>query len=124
MAFAGRLRQAAAGDGQPVAYGVRPDHLELSPGSERGVPGEIVVVEPTGSETELVVRIGEAQIIVEARGRATRAAWRQGDVRGESGERAPVRPEVGAAADDVVPDASAMASIDIAFIVVRDRKPQ
>ena len=58
-------------DGQPVAYGVRPDHLELVSDAEHGVQGEIVVVEPTGSETELVVRIGEAQIIVEARGRAT-----------------------------------------------------
>jgi multiple sugar transport system ATP-binding protein len=54
-----------------VTYGVRPDHLELVADTERGVPGEIVVVEPTGSETELVVKVGEAQVIVEARGRAT-----------------------------------------------------
>jgi multiple sugar transport system ATP-binding protein len=62
---------AGAGtDGQAVTYGVRPDHLELA-AEAHGVPGEIVVVEPTGSETELVVRIGEAQVVVEARGRAT-----------------------------------------------------
>jgi multiple sugar transport system ATP-binding protein len=61
----------AGGDGQPVTYGVRPDHLELAPDAERGVPGEIVVVEPTGSETELVVKIGDAQVVVEAHGRAT-----------------------------------------------------
>ena len=60
----------AAADGQPVTYGVRPDHLELAGGGERGVPGEIVVVEPTGSETELVVKVGDAQLVVEARGRA------------------------------------------------------
>jgi multiple sugar transport system ATP-binding protein len=60
----------AATDGQPVAYGVRPDHLELA-GRGPGVPGEIVVVEPTGSETELVVKVGAAQLVVEARGRAT-----------------------------------------------------
>jgi multiple sugar transport system ATP-binding protein len=54
-----------------VTYGVRPDHLELAAEAAHGVPGEIVVVEPTGSETELVVRIGEAQVVVEARGRAT-----------------------------------------------------
>ena len=65
------LGAGAGGDGQPVTYGVRPDHLELVSGTEHGVPGEIVVVEPTGSETELVVKIGEAQVIVEARGRAT-----------------------------------------------------
>ena len=60
-----------ADEGRSVSYGVRPDHLELAPGAERGVPGEIVVVEPTGSETELVVRIGDAQVVVETRGRAT-----------------------------------------------------
>ncbi len=58
-------------DGQAVAYGVRPDHLELGGGGERTVPGEIVVVEPTGSETELVVRIGDAQMTVETHGRTT-----------------------------------------------------
>jgi multiple sugar transport system ATP-binding protein len=65
------LAASVGGDGQSVAYGVRPDHLEIVSSSERGVPGEIVVVEPTGSETEFVVRIGEAQVVVEARGRAT-----------------------------------------------------
>jgi multiple sugar transport system ATP-binding protein len=63
------LGAGAGTDGQAVAYGVRPDHLQLADSAERGVPGEIVVVEPTGSETELVVRIGEAQVIVETRGR-------------------------------------------------------
>jgi multiple sugar transport system ATP-binding protein len=65
------LGAPAADEGRSVSYGVRPDHLELAPNAERGVPGEIVVVEPTGSETELVVRIGDAQVIVETRGRAT-----------------------------------------------------
>jgi multiple sugar transport system ATP-binding protein len=65
------LAAGAGGDGQAVTYGVRPDHLELAPKADHGVPGEIVVVEPTGSETELVVRIGSAQMVVEARGRAT-----------------------------------------------------
>jgi len=65
------LAPGAGGDGHAVTYGVRPDHLELVHHAERGVPGEIIVVEPTGSETELVVRIGSAQMIVEARGRAT-----------------------------------------------------
>src|SRR6476661_720449 len=65
------LGAGAGADGQPVTYGVRPDHLELAADAERGVPGEIVVVEPTGSETELVVKIGDAQVVVEAHGRAT-----------------------------------------------------
>jgi multiple sugar transport system ATP-binding protein len=46
-------------DGQAVTYGV----------PERGVPGEIVVVEPTGSQTELVVLVGSLQLVVEAHGR-------------------------------------------------------
>src|SRR5512147_1824163 len=37
----------AGSDGQAVAYGVRPVHLELAAASPRTVPGEIVVVEPT-----------------------------------------------------------------------------
>ena len=65
------LGAGAGTDGQAVAYGVRPDHLELAGDPARGVPGEIVVVEPTGSETELVVRVGDAQLVVEAHGRTT-----------------------------------------------------
>ncbi|WEX89864.1 sn-glycerol-3-phosphate ABC transporter ATP-binding protein UgpC [Sinorhizobium garamanticum] len=38
-------------------YGVRPEHLALS---ESGVPATVVVVEPTGSETHVVVKIGSA----------------------------------------------------------------
>ena len=67
------LGGGAGTNGQPVTYGVRPDHLELAGGEARGVSGEIVVVEPTGSETELVVRIGDAQMIVETHGRPSLA---------------------------------------------------
>jgi multiple sugar transport system ATP-binding protein len=63
------LGASAGTDGQEVTYGVRPDHLQIGAAGDRGVPGEIVVIEPTGSETELVVKIGEAQLIVEAHGR-------------------------------------------------------
>jgi multiple sugar transport system ATP-binding protein len=65
------LGAGAGADGQPVTYGVRPDHLQLASDAVPGVAGEIVVVEPTGSQTELVVRIGDAQVVVEAHGRAT-----------------------------------------------------
>jgi multiple sugar transport system ATP-binding protein len=40
--------------GKPVSYGVRPEHLTLS---SDGVPARVVVVEPTGSETQVVVEI-------------------------------------------------------------------
>jgi multiple sugar transport system ATP-binding protein len=65
------LGTGTGADGQAVTYGVRPDHLELARRDSRGVEGEIVVVEPTGSETELVVKIGDAQVIVETHGRPT-----------------------------------------------------
>jgi len=61
---------AAGTDGQSVAYGIRPEHLELASGSAVGaVPGEIIVVEPTGAETELLVQSGEAQIVLVTHGR-------------------------------------------------------
>src|ERR1700693_2711113 len=52
----------AGADGQPVAYGVRPAHLTLG-GGDNAVVGEVIVVEPMGSETELLVQAGEAQFV-------------------------------------------------------------
>ena len=42
-------------DGQEVVLGIRPEHLELA---DSGIPGSILVVEPTGAETHVVVRVG------------------------------------------------------------------
>ncbi len=48
------LRSApAASEGKPVIYGIRPEHFRLAPD---GIPVEVVVVEPTGSETQVFVR--------------------------------------------------------------------
>src|SRR6059036_3617289 len=58
----------AGSDGQAVAYGVRPEHLTLGAGAD-AVPGEIVVVEPMGAETELLVQAGAAQIVLMTHGR-------------------------------------------------------
>ncbi len=50
------LDDAPAGVGdRPLILGVRPEHFDLSPG---GIAAEVVVVEPTGSETMLAVRAG------------------------------------------------------------------
>lgn len=43
---------------QEAVYGVRPEHLRLS---DEGQPVEVLVVEPTGSETEVVVRSGSTE---------------------------------------------------------------
>jgi multiple sugar transport system ATP-binding protein len=47
-------------DGQEVIYGIRPEHLDLA---DDGFPAVVAVVEPTGSETLLVVRLGESEIV-------------------------------------------------------------
>jgi multiple sugar transport system ATP-binding protein len=61
------LGHTAGADGQSVAYGVRPEHLSL--GGANAVPAEIIVVEPTGAETELLVQAGDAQIVLVTHGR-------------------------------------------------------
>jgi multiple sugar transport system ATP-binding protein len=58
----------AVSDGQAVAYGVRPSDLGVVAG-ERAVPAEVIVVEPTGAETELLVRVGTSEIVVVVHGR-------------------------------------------------------
>jgi len=64
------LDHGPGADGQPVAYGVRPGDLKLtSANAANAVPGEIVVVEPTGAETELLIQAGEAQVILVTHGR-------------------------------------------------------
>lgn len=50
----------AAKDSQPVVLGIRPEHVEFA---DHGAPGEVVVVEPTGSETQVVTRIGGRDLI-------------------------------------------------------------
>jgi len=49
------LPETPAQDGQEVTYGIRPEHIRIGEG---GVPMEVVVVEPTGSETQIFARSG------------------------------------------------------------------
>ena len=49
-------------------YGVRPSDLTLASAGQ-GVAAEVVVVEPTGAETELLVKVGEAKLVVTLHGR-------------------------------------------------------
>jgi multiple sugar transport system ATP-binding protein len=53
-------------EGKPVVYGIRPEHLEFA---DDGVEAEVAVVEPTGSETQIVARIGTQDIIAVIRDR-------------------------------------------------------
>ena len=57
---------SAAGEGQPVVYGIRPEHLELA---DDGFPAKVSVVEPTGSETLVFLRFGETEMVAAFRDR-------------------------------------------------------
>ncbi|VTU24266.1 sn-glycerol-3-phosphate import ATP-binding protein UgpC [Variovorax sp. SRS16] len=58
----------AATEGQPVHYGVRPGDITLADAA-RGVPARVIVVEPTGAETELLVEVGQAKLTLAVHGR-------------------------------------------------------
>jgi multiple sugar transport system ATP-binding protein len=59
---------ARAAEGQRVKYGIRPEHLELA---ASGVPAEVVVVEPMGAETELLLKVENQTITVTTHGRSS-----------------------------------------------------
>jgi multiple sugar transport system ATP-binding protein len=55
-------------NGQKLVYGVRPEHWRLDRG---GVGATVVVVEPTGSETQVFARLGDQQIVAAFRERVS-----------------------------------------------------
>jgi multiple sugar transport system ATP-binding protein len=59
---------AQAQDGQSVHYGVRPGDLSLS-STGQGIPAKVIVVEPTGAETELLLDVNGAKVILVMHGR-------------------------------------------------------
>jgi len=46
-------------NGQQVTLGIRPEHLTLA---DKGLTGKVLVIEPTGSEIHVVVRMGGKDI--------------------------------------------------------------
>ena len=57
-----------ATEGQAVHYGVRPTDITVSTSGE-GIPAKVIVVEPTGAETELLLEVGTEQLVVVMHGR-------------------------------------------------------
>src|SRR6516225_7204583 len=55
-------------DGRPAIYGVRPEHFQLS---AQGLPAIVHVVEPTGSETQVMAEFAGASVICAFRERVT-----------------------------------------------------
>ncbi|ARM91847.1 sn-glycerol-3-phosphate ABC transporter ATP-binding protein (plasmid) [Rhizobium sp. CIAT894] len=49
----------ASAIGRDLVYGLRPEYISLD---ANGVPAEIVVIEPTGYETHLTVRLGGSEV--------------------------------------------------------------
>ncbi len=64
-----------------TTYGIRPEHLLLA---DDGLPARITIVEPTGSETQVSMRIGETPLI---------GAFRE-RVSGRPGETLHVKPDL------------------------------
>jgi multiple sugar transport system ATP-binding protein len=60
--------QAKANEGQAVQYGIRPVHFDFGP---NGIEAEVVVVEPMGAETELVVKVGGQSLTISTHGRSS-----------------------------------------------------
>ncbi len=73
--FDGGVRAAGARgaarpiDGQAVLYGMRPEHCAL--GGDDGLPAEVVVVEPTGADTQLYCRFNGQELTSLVRDRVT-----------------------------------------------------
>jgi len=47
-------------DGQPAVYGIRPEHFVIA---DDGAEVEVQIVEPTGSETQVIAKLGGKEII-------------------------------------------------------------
>ncbi|HEY6086288.1 MAG TPA: sn-glycerol-3-phosphate ABC transporter ATP-binding protein UgpC [Burkholderiaceae bacterium] len=57
---------SSAAEGQAVQYGIRPGDLSLA---AAGIAAKVIVIEPTGAETELLVEVGGQQLILVMHGR-------------------------------------------------------
>ncbi len=62
------LAGSVARDGLAVSYGVRPSDIAIS-STGHGIAAKVIVVEPTGAETELLLDVGGAKLIVVIHGR-------------------------------------------------------
>jgi multiple sugar transport system ATP-binding protein len=48
-------------EGQAVVYGIRPEHLDLCAPGE-GLRAQVIVVEPTGADTQILAKFGDVEI--------------------------------------------------------------
>jgi multiple sugar transport system ATP-binding protein len=64
----GGSARANGAEGKPIVYGVRPEHFQLS---TEGLPATVHVIEPTGSETQVMADFAGAPIICAFRERVS-----------------------------------------------------
>lgn len=55
-------------DGQLVSYGIRPGDISIM-NTGQGISAKVIVVEPTGAETEMLLEVGGTQIVTVMHGR-------------------------------------------------------
>ena len=53
--------KALATEGLSVSYGIRPEHLSIA-STGQGITNKVIVVEPTGAETQVFSKVGDQQI--------------------------------------------------------------
>jgi multiple sugar transport system ATP-binding protein len=58
---------ARASDGQRVKYGIRPEHIDFG---NSHIPASVVLVEPMGAQTELLVKVQDQTFTVTTHGRS------------------------------------------------------
>ncbi|MBD8554998.1 sn-glycerol-3-phosphate ABC transporter ATP-binding protein UgpC [Rhizobium sp. CFBP 8762] len=58
--------EATVTHGAKVVYGIRPEHITIGQGS---VSTQVVLIEPTGAETQVTTKVGPQQLIVTVRDR-------------------------------------------------------
>jgi len=61
-------RSLGGRDGQAVSYGIRPGDITLTRAGD-GIAARVFVVEPTGAETEVLLKVGDAQLTLVMHGR-------------------------------------------------------
>jgi multiple sugar transport system ATP-binding protein len=54
-------RDVVGTDGQKIVFGTRPEHLALAPEGQ-GLAATVVVVEPTGADTQVFAKFGETEL--------------------------------------------------------------
>jgi multiple sugar transport system ATP-binding protein len=85
VAFAEGVTLALPTTARAVLYGMRPEHCNLS--SAQGLPAEVIVVEPTGADTQLYCRVNGREVTATIRDRTSCRA----------GDRVVLAPDLGRA---------------------------